>query len=639
MRVKLSEEYTGPNPDLYEIDKQLITELNAIGLHPDELASFRDEMGVLKVQMEISGDWRHDHLKCIHKMKELGWEVYSKDEEDSGEDYYYCYYVFINIASATEEVGKRALPGAIVESKKKTSKKNLKEGAVKELYTELEEELEKAYEDDPMDHYAGIDTTDARINLTIEAFAKDHNLSIETVEAMAREIQDRWDEEQFDNWEEWQADPEGYMNAHPEEFGADPLAESVKNVKGLRESEINDIMNKPFTELIDDFLEVLVGKNLLNSRTKQYVIEDLRKGAEPEDLDIDLLYDGVGADPNNPANDEMFKEIADMLEDAYMYADYWAGIDESDMIDDEDDADFYDGELDPLYGYGEDDEEHDMGEMYGVPHGATPEEALRHFESKKAPNKKSLKEKHFGVEQYFDCAHDGKQILAVAQFCDMCKENGHIAMLTINCTDGSAYHTTFKDAEDFRKFQNSKNSHAGITKVWAKECDPKDTLDEKKLKEEDGEEKYLTYKGHTCGWFKEDRVLFFNDDVKGSPNDWESYDRRALPDLKKRWKADIDKKLAKNECDLKESLRKGRRIREERLDEVSEDDLSKIVVAYKEDDADRKPLKNGQGITYSVPYNKSKSGKDNVKELKAVLRKNGISDESMQKLKYRVISA
>jgi hypothetical protein len=138
MRVKLNEEYTGPNPDLYEIDKQLITELEAVGVHPSELASFRDGMNVLKVQMEISGDWKHDHLVCIHKMRELGWEVYSKDEENSGEDYYYCYYVFINIASATEEVGKRAVPGSLVESKKK----NLKEGAVKELYTELEEELE-----------------------------------------------------------------------------------------------------------------------------------------------------------------------------------------------------------------------------------------------------------------------------------------------------------------------------------------------------------------------------------------------------------------------------------------------------------------------------------------------------------------
>lgn len=38
------------------------------------------------------------------------------------------------------------------------------------------------------------------------------------------------------------------------------------------------------------------------------------------------------------------------------------------------------------------DEVRDMGEMYGVPRGATPEEALKHFESKKASKKNSLKE-------------------------------------------------------------------------------------------------------------------------------------------------------------------------------------------------------------------------------------------------------
>lgn len=75
-----------------------------------------------------------------------------------------------------------------------------------------------------------------------------------------------------------------------------------------------------------------------------------------------------------------------------------------------------------------------------------------------------------------------------------------------------------------------------------------------RLQEEDVEEQYLTYKGHTCGWFKEDGVLFFNDDVKGKPNNWESYDSRALPGLKKRWKADIDQNLAKM---VKESAKKG----------------------------------------------------------------------------------
>ena len=120
-------------------------------------------------------------------------------------------------------------------------------------------------------------------------------------------------------------------------------------------------------------------------------------------------------------------------------------------------------EIEPNYGYEEvEPPEHDMGEMYGVPYGASPEEALKYFESKSQTRKS--------------------------------------------------------------------------------------------LNEEDSEEKYMTYKGKTCGWFKEDGVLFFNRDVKAHPNDWNSYDRRALPDLKKRWKADIDKELAKNEStNMKES--------------------------------------------------------------------------------------
>lgn len=93
-------------------------------------------------------------------------------------------------------------------------------------------------------------------------------------------------------------------------------------------------------------------------------------------------------------------------------------------------------------------------------------------------NCKALTEAHFGVEQYFDCVNSPYAINDVAQFCDMCNKNGHVAMLTINCSDGSAYHTQFSDGADFRKFQFAKNETSAITKVWAKECDPRDTLGE-----------------------------------------------------------------------------------------------------------------------------------------------------------------
>lgn len=318
----------------------------------------------------------------------------------------------------------------------------------------------------------------------------------------------------------------------------------------------------------------------------------------------------------------------------------------------------FEGEL-PPEGYEDDfyndfeeddpDEVRDMGEMYGVPRGATPEEALKFFESEKAtltsdqksiieqqvrddfegygdeddyadvasffmnelasdpydegwtPELKdayvdyyfeyrnslkkknenvNLKEKHFGVEQYFDCAHDGKQILAVAQFCDMCKEDGHIAMLTVECNDGTSYHTTFEDGQDFRKFQNGKNTHAAITKVWAKECDPKDTMDEAK--------------------------------------------------------DDDDKDCKGKDCDCKG---KGCKDKKEKLDEISDEDLAKIVVAYKANDPDKKPLKDGQGKTYSVPYDEDKSDKDNVSKLKRLLRQSGISETSISSLRFRKTTA
>lgn len=499
MKKDLKEEYTGPNQDLYQIDLQVSKALEDAGLHPEELASFRDEWNILKMSMEISGDWKHDHMACVHLMKEMGWEVFSKDEEDSSSDWYRCYYTFINKASATEEVGKRAVPGTLVaESKKKTSKKNLKEGAVKELMIELRDVVSRATEDDPMDHYAGYDTTQIRLESAIEDFAKEHGLTEDEVWEMYNEIDYQQQCEANEGWEEWAADPEAYIANHPEEF--EDMKESIKKVKGLRESEIDDIVNKPFTELINDYLDDLVEAGLLDAHTKKLCIEDLRKGTEPDDLDIDLLYDGVGTDPRDESRAELHREVASMIEDSYMYADYWEGIDESDMIDDEDlpFGDDYEGDYpeedDPLYGYGEEDEVRDMGEMYGVPRGATPEEALKHFESKKQ-TRKPLKE--------------------------------------------------------------------------------------------DSEEKYMTYKGKTCGWFKEDGVLFFNRDVDKNPNDWNSYDRRALPDLKKRWKADIDAALAKNESINKKRIKeRGEPNRMDPADEAKKDEILSIVDKYNHSDVE-----------------------------------------------------
>lgn len=169
------------------------------------------------------------------------------------------------------------------------------------------------------------------------------------------------------------------------------------------------------------------------------------------------------------------------------------------------------------------------------------------------------------------------------------------------------------------------------------EVPTKDLLGESsKLQEEDSEEKYLTYKGHTCGWFKEDGFLFFNDDVKGSPNNWESYDRRALPGLKKRWKADIDQNLAKSECDGKDCKKKSKK---DKLDEISEGGLAKVVVAYKVDDPKKESLKDSRGEPYAVAYDEDLSDKQNIDKLKRFLRQKGVPESTILKLKFKKASA
>lgn len=49
----------------------------------------------------------------------------------------------------------------------------------------------------------------------------------------------------------------------------------------------------------------------------------------------------------------------------------------------------------------------------------------------------------------------------------------------------------------------------------------------------------MSYRGHTCGWFRECGCLFFAHDVQKA--DYEQYDSRALTGLKKIFKENVDK--------------------------------------------------------------------------------------------------
>ena len=61
--------------------------------------------------------------------------------------------------------------------------------------------LADAYEDDPMDHYAGIDTTEYRIEAAYEDVAKQFGVDQDFVEDIAAELQNEENERQMKEWE------------------------------------------------------------------------------------------------------------------------------------------------------------------------------------------------------------------------------------------------------------------------------------------------------------------------------------------------------------------------------------------------------------------------------------------------------
>lgn len=97
-------------------------------------------------------------------------------------------------------------------------------------------------------------------------------------------------------------------------------------------------------------------------------------------------------------------------------------------------------------------------------------------------------------EEFFDCEHYPMSINSVADFIASCEARGNVAILTVNSSNGGTWHSQF-DSKSWLAFKNSINGvdefsrrsnlkGAAITKVWAKECNPKETLGEsKKLKE------------------------------------------------------------------------------------------------------------------------------------------------------------
>ena len=95
------------------------------------------------------------------------------------------------------------------------------------------------------------------------------------------------------------------------------------------------------------------------------------------------------------------------------------------------------------------------------------------FESKSRLDEataQKLIEKCYRKEHYTPKDH-AMDILGVRDFVKSCADKGHEALLTVNCSDDSAYHTTFDSLEKWDDFQKAKNEHAAVTEVWAYEVD------------------------------------------------------------------------------------------------------------------------------------------------------------------------
>lgn len=91
--------------------------------------------------------------------------------------------------------------------------------------------------------------------------------------------------------------------------------------------------------------------------------------------------------------------------------------------------------------------------------------------------------------------------------------------------------------------------------------------------------------------------------------------------------------------DEKEDKDCEKKSKKDKLNEISEEGLAKVVVAYKAGDPKKEPLKDSQGETYSVAYNEGLSDKQNIDKLKRLLRQKGISEPAILKLRFKKMTA
>lgn len=144
------------------------------------------------------------------------------------------------------------------------------------------------------------------------------------------------------------------------------------------------------------------------------------------------------------------------------------------------------------------------------------------------------------VDYEVDCS--GMGILSVSNFIEEIENRNNDTILTVNCSDGSAYHTLF-DKKSWEDFKESKNSlGTAITKVWVTEeynRKKHELKEEKKLNQELNENiQYLkTPDGELYGFVYNNEIYVDENLVNSNvlaheyTHVWDNYVQKNNPDL------------------------------------------------------------------------------------------------------------
>ena len=93
------------------LDKSVEQLFTDAGINVQELHTWEEEeTEILHVEFDLSGDWRHDHIRAENIMEENGWVMDEKQTEPSESDWYTAHYMFTNVETCRRWVDAHAVP-------------------------------------------------------------------------------------------------------------------------------------------------------------------------------------------------------------------------------------------------------------------------------------------------------------------------------------------------------------------------------------------------------------------------------------------------------------------------------------------------------------------------------------------------